>query len=61
MSEDSLRGRYDPGGIVLRGDDHTTEARRACEDQLGWAFIGMGETIEGDYEGCAWGVEPSLL
>ena len=37
------------------------EARRTCGDQLGWSFIGIGETIEGDYEGCAWGVEPLLL
>ena len=54
------RGRYDPRGVVLRGD-HPTEARRTCGDQLGWSFIGIGETIEGDYEGCAWGVEPLLL
>jgi hypothetical protein len=59
--EQIKRGRYDPGGIVLRGDDPMTEARRACGDQLGWSFIGMAETIEGGYEGCAWGVEPLLL
>jgi hypothetical protein len=58
--EQIKRGRYDPGGLGLRGD-HMTEARRACGDQLGWSFIGMGESIEGDYEGCAWGVEPSWL
>jgi hypothetical protein len=49
--EQIKRGRYDPGGIVLRGDDPRTEARRACGDQLGWSFIGMAETIEGGYEG----------
>jgi hypothetical protein len=38
-----------------------TEEQRAYGSQLGWAFIGMGETIEDDCEGCAWGVEPSLL
>jgi len=59
--EQIKRGRYDPGGIVLRGDDPRTEARRACGAQLGWSFIGMAETIEGGYEGCAWGVEPLLL
>ena len=58
--EQIKRGRYDPGGIMLRGD-HMTEERRACGNQLGWSFIGMGETIESDYDGCAWGVEPSCL
>ena len=30
-----------------------TEEPRACGNQLGWSFIGMGETIESDYNGCA--------
>ena len=60
MSEDSLQGRYDPGGVVLQGEDVGCE-RRAPESQLGWSFIGMEEPIEGDYEGCAWVVEPSLM
>jgi hypothetical protein len=58
--EQIKRGRYDPGGVVLRGDDVACE-RRAPEIQLGWSFIRMGEAIRGDYDGCAWGVEPSLL
>jgi hypothetical protein len=58
--EQIKRGRYDPGGVVLAGDDMACE-RRAPEIQLEWSFIRMGETIRGDYDGCAWGVEPSLL
>ena len=45
---------------MLQGDDVACESR-AAESQLGWSFMRMGEPIRGDYEGCAWGVEPSLL
>ncbi|HYQ97718.1 MAG TPA: transposase [Candidatus Nitrosocosmicus sp.] len=58
--EQIKRGRYDPGGGVLPGAN-VAEERRDSGDQLGWSFIGMGEAIRDDYEGCAWGVEPSLL
>jgi hypothetical protein len=58
--EQIKRGRYDPGGVVLQGEDVGCE-RRAPESQLGWSFMRRGEGIRGDYEGCAWGVEPSLL
>jgi hypothetical protein len=58
--EQIKRGRYDPGGVVLRGDDVAGE-RRASGDQLGLSFIGVGAAIRCDYDGCVWGVEPSLL
>ena len=54
------RGRYDPGGVVLQGDNGASEGR-APESQLEWSFMWMGKAIRGDYEGCAWGVELSLL
>ena len=40
---------------MLQGDDVACE-RRAPESQLRWSFIGMRETIRGDYDGCALGV-----
>lgn len=58
--EQIKRGRYDPGGVVLQGEDVGCE-RPTPENQLGWSFMRMGEAIRGDYEGCAWGVESSLL
>jgi hypothetical protein len=58
--EQIKRGRYDPGSVVLEGDDVGYESR-APENQLGWSFRRMGEAIRGNYEGWAWGVESSLL
>ena len=58
--EQIKRGRYDPGGVMLQGDDVAVE-RRAPGDQLGLSLIGMGAAIRDNYDGCAWGVEPSLL
>jgi len=46
------RGRYDPGGVVLQGDNGASEGR-APESQLEWSFMWMGKAIRGDYEGCA--------
>ena len=45
--EQIKRGRYDPGGGVLRGDDVAWE-RRAPVVQLGLSFTRMGEAIRGD-------------
>jgi hypothetical protein len=32
-----------------------SEEKQSAGDQLGWSFIGMGEAIRDDYDGCAWG------